>query len=299
MIRELFSRRFGGGPDLVDPNVPYLYASYSRHDLAVADALTRALADKSILVKSERTDIEAGTDWRVEIRKLIDGAAGYLIFWSPSSIDSYWLSQEAIEFGRDGAPVVHILIDGLDPNLVRARFHSQNLRDGDFIVWDGDSNSAAANVVAAFPALATSGQGQRRRSAPQRERNKGRAFLSYTETDTPFVEELVSYLRGQTFTYWEYQDGDRNFDLSTFKELEEQIKSSQAVLCVLSPAWRESDWTIKEYFYAKRIGKPTFLLMFADPGPTLAIEGETYIDLAKDREKGFKQLSKELRKRGF
>lgn len=62
----------------------------------------------------------------------------------------------------------------------------------------------------------------------------------------------------------------------------------------LSPSWKVSRWTRKEYLFAEEVGTPVFLLKVKDPGPTLIIAGSHFIDFTSNTEAYFCKLAKEL-----
>ena len=68
---------------------------------------------------------------------------------------------------------------------------------------------------------------------------------------------------------------------------------------VLSPAWKKSKWTLKEYSFAEEIGVPVFLLKAKIMGPALAIAGIPFIDFVEDEHKGFQKLDRELTRKGL
>jgi hypothetical protein len=83
------------------------------------------------------------------------------------------------------------------------------------------------------------------------------------------------------------------------RELEGVIGDAAATLSVLSESWKDSKWTIREYFYSEEIGLPVFLLRAKQMKPSLAVAGSTYIDFASDAESGFRKLDRELRRKGL
>ena len=80
-------------------------------------------------------------------------------------------------------------------------------------------------------------------------------------------------------------------------ELESVINDSIAVLSVISPDWKKSRWSVRDFFYSEEIGKPVLLLRAKITKPILAIAGLPYIDFVEDNGKGFEKLGKELKKR--
>lgn len=84
-----------------------------------------------------------------------------------------------------------------------------------------------------------------------------------------------------------------------FLELESIIREASATLSILSPDWKRSKWTPKEYMFSEEVGTPVFLLMARQMGPTLVTAGIPYIDFTKDEQRGFDKLDRELRRKGL
>jgi len=108
---------------------------------------------------------------------------------------------------------------------------------------------------------------------------------------------LRDFLKSQEFAYWDFEEGDRNYHTQFFMELESVINDSVAVISVISPDWKKSRWSIREFFYSEEIGKPVLLLRVRITKPILAIAGLPYIDFVHENDKGFEKLGKELKKR--
>lgn len=71
------------------------------------------------------------------------------------------------------------------------------------------------------------------------------------------------------------------------------------MLCIISPSWKRSKWTPREFLFAEEIGKPVFLLRAKKLEPTLLIAGLSYIDFSQDASTGYQELNRELISRGF
>jgi hypothetical protein len=151
------------------------------------------------------------------------------------------------------------------------------------------------SLLRALTAIITPGepkQGAQRKS-------KGYVFLSYAEEDKRFVRSLSSFLRERQYGYWDYDESDRNYQSQMFSELEEIIREAAATLSILTPAWKRSRWTIREYLFSEEVGTPVFLLKVEEMGPTLSIAGIPFIDFTKSQDEGLKKLHRELRRKGL
>ena len=130
-------------------------------------------------------------------------------------------------------------------------------------------------------------------------RNKGYAFISYSQNDSIFLDELKTFLGEHDYGYWDFHESKRDYQNQFHLELEGVIRNSQAVLCVLTPDWKRSRWTPREYLFSEEINKPLFLLKYRALEPTLLIAGSSYIDFVANKSKGYLELDSELRERGF
>ncbi len=107
------------------------------------------------------------------------------------------------------------------------------------------------------------------------------------------------FLERRGYGFWDYAKSDRDYHTQLFLELEMAIKEASAVLSILSPHWKRSKWTIREYLYAEEIGSPIFLLKAKEMEPTLVIAGIPYIDFVGNTESGLLKLDKELNRKGL
>jgi hypothetical protein len=151
----------------------------------------------------------------------------------------------------------------------------------------------------ALPALSRQSAGEAQLPSASNPATKGYAFISYAEEDLDFVAGLTGFMGNRGYAYWDYKKSDRNYHTQLYLELEEAITRARAALCVLSPAWRQSIWTVKEYLYAEEVGTPTFLLRAQAIPPTLVIAGAHFIDFVSDTSKGYARLERELGRKGL
>jgi hypothetical protein len=108
------------------------------------------------------------------------------------------------------------------------------------------------------------------------------------------VTYLRSALERANIPVWDYIQGSRDFQKALAHEIEQAIVESSGVLCVVTENWRNSDWVLREYLYARELKKPTFLLQFEPITPTLVISERTLIDFMSDRAGGLRQLEREI-----
>ena len=105
-------------------------------------------------------------------------------------------------------------------------------------------------------------------------KSKGYVFISYASEDEAFVAELKTHMKGRGYTYWDFRESQRNYQVDYTIELEGVINDAEATLTVISPDWEKSPTSLQELHFSKEVRKPVFLLRVRDPGPTLALAGE-------------------------
>ena len=115
----------------------------------------------------------------------------------------------------------------------------------------------------------------------------------------PGVDWVDAFLAERKYAYWDYNESDRDYHTQLFTELESVIIEASATLSIISPEWKRSTWTIKEYLFSEEVDVPVFLLRAKAMPPTLAIAGVPYIDFVRDRGDGLRQLDRELRRAGL
>ncbi len=290
----------------------YVFISYSRKDANFVETLVEKLRGTDIRVWKDTEEIQAGTDWRAALQDGISKASAMLFVSSVNSIGSEWMAHEMQAFLLSGRKVMPIVIDDAGEQRMPGA-----LRD---IQWvDFRSNYAGAfeklidalrdfidkeKIVAdqAIPKVSSSPVFLRKRFASiQKEvrKAKGYIFLSYAEEDAGFAEGLKIFLGEKDYAYWDYNDSDRDYHSQFFLELEGVIKEAFGTLSIVSPDWKLSDWTVKEFLFSEEVKTPVVLLRARDTEPTLIIAGRNYIDFVEDAEEGFKKLDKELERKGL
>ncbi len=84
----------------LSPDALKIFISYSRRDLAAADAMVAALEGHGFSVTIDRRDLPYGEEWQKELAGFI--AASDTVVWlvSPDSVKSKWVNWELGEVGR-------------------------------------------------------------------------------------------------------------------------------------------------------------------------------------------------------
>jgi hypothetical protein len=99
-----------------------IFISYARQDRGVAQALARALANKGLNVWWD-LDLVPGQVYREEIASKIDAANTVIVLWSPSSINSGFVLDEAARAARQ-KKLVPLSIHGAEPPLGFGHLHT-------------------------------------------------------------------------------------------------------------------------------------------------------------------------------
>lgn len=287
----------------------YAFLSYKSEDRQIAKQLADALRARGIAIWMD-IQVLPGQDFQAELDLKLREASAIVVLWTKLSVKSEWVKSEAMN-GLHRNILVPIVADPEARTAIPFQFSNihylelDERRDRLERLVDELMSSLArlgvgpSTIQQSIESSSYEDQQTTDVALPTEKTNKGFAFLSYCEEDAPFRDAMINFLKQKGYAYWEYDSGDRNYDTLTFLELEENILRSSLMLAVLSPDWKRSAWVIKEYYFAKETRKPVFLLRYRDPGPTLAIAGETYIDFVESHDRGFEKLEKELRRKGL
>jgi parallel beta-helix repeat protein len=92
-------------------------------------------------------------------------------------------------------------------------------------------------------------------------------FLSYSRKDTAFMQTLRDHLRGQGFDIWTDESLESGTPAWTFA-IDKEIRSSKALVVILSPDARDSIWVEKELALAELCNVPIFPLLYRGDGAT-------------------------------
>lgn len=276
----------------------YVFVSYSRWDRRnspVIDQVLDALRAAGVRLWLAPDSVPAGADWQGAIEAAQEMASAHIALISRRIRRATGMQREITRSARLGLPFVAVLLDEdiADPD-------NQLLPDlaieSDPIALYSDFGAAIDQIVARLPdAVRSSRPKHDHAPAP---RSKGYVFISYAQEDTEFVARLRQFMRERGYGYWDYQDSERNYHTQLFLELEEVIRNATATLSILSPDWKRSQWTVKEFLFSIDVETPVFLLMARDMGPTLVTAGIPYIDF-KNPDKGFSDLERALRAKGL
>jgi hypothetical protein len=267
-----------------------VFISYSQKDKDFVERLKSNLQMAGLRVWMDVEQIAAGSNWQKAIEHGLEQASVLLYVSSMHSIDSLWIAREIEAYRSSERKVIPIVIDD-----VGARNMPSELAKIQWVDFRQDYAVAFDSLKAGLIAIV--GEGEAIKARPKK--IKGYVFLSYAEEDSEFLVKLRRFLKDHGYAYWDYEESDRDYQAQLFLELEGVISEAAASLSILSPSWKRSQWTVKEYLFSEEINTPVFLLKAKELGPTIVIAGMPYIDFTKDTQRGFEKLARELQRKGL
>lgn len=115
-----------------------VFLSYAREDVETARKLAGVLADAGQTIWWDR-HVHGGANFSVEIDRELKNAEVVMVLWSPASIASAWVQDEAAE-GRDSGRLVPAVLDSIKPPL-----GFRQLQCVDLSSWNKDGRTEAIN----------------------------------------------------------------------------------------------------------------------------------------------------------
>jgi len=92
-----------------------VFLSYAREDRATAQAIVSAIEEQGLIVWWDGL-VEGGHEFAEKIEQALASADVVVVLWSPASIHSHWVRDEAAS-GRDRGRMVPVTIGGAEPPL--------------------------------------------------------------------------------------------------------------------------------------------------------------------------------------
>ncbi|WP_309661093.1 TIR domain-containing protein [Sphingomonas sp.] len=102
-----------------------VFLSYAREDEAAAKQLAEGIGGAGHEVWWDR-HIQGGSRFSTEIDRALKSAEAVVVLWSPASVESAWVQDEAAE-GRDSGRLVPVSLAGTRPPLGFRQFHTVEL----------------------------------------------------------------------------------------------------------------------------------------------------------------------------
>ncbi len=115
-----------------------VFLSYARDDVDTAKRLAEIIAQAGHEVWWDR-HIQGGSRFTNEIDRALKEAEAVVVLWSPASVQSAWVQDEAAE-GRDSGRLVPVAIGSVKPPLGFRQFHTVNLSS-----WSDDGQPEAVS----------------------------------------------------------------------------------------------------------------------------------------------------------
>lgn len=269
----------------------YIYISYSQKDSLFVNKLSENLVRSGVNIWFDKMEINPGENWQKKNNEGISKASILLFISSKNSLKSKWINYEIKKFVEGNGRIISIIIDDYGRNELPDFL--QNYQLVDF------RNLFDLSFKELLSAFSIEDVYRPQNSLEPEIKSKGYVFLSYCEEDRTFVSGLKIFLKDNKYAYWDYEESNRDYHNHLFLELEDAIINAVATLSVLSMFWKQSKWTLKEYFFSEEVGTPVFLLKAKKIDPTLAIAGIPYIDFTLDTNYGFQKLSRELKRKNL
>ena len=267
-----------------------VFVSYRNSENELASAIVSELRRVGYKVFWDR-DIPPGKVWDNVLDAALDAAKHVIVVWTSGALSSPFILAEAKRAQHHSKYIG--IIAGVESNQLPLF-----VQDADHLVL-GSGQNAVSRLIELLLVRLGFVESMPSSDAGAIDANKGFAFISHVEEDLDFVGRLIEYLRRNKYGYWSYKDSHRNRQKPTHWEIEDRLLEAEMVLVVVSPPWKQSEWAFRELAFSREVRKPLFLLRAEDPGPTLAIAGDTYVDFVGDEAAGFLELDKELRQRGI
>jgi adenylate cyclase len=138
-----------------------VFLSYARDDAGLAKQLASLIGDAGHHVWWDR-EIQGGSHFSIEIDKALQDADAVLVLWTPASIKSAWVQDEAAE-GRDSGRLVPAVVNGARPPLGFRQYQSIELGN-----WSGEGKPE--QVDALLRAIEKTGE-SREESVPSKQQD--------------------------------------------------------------------------------------------------------------------------------
>ena len=141
-----------------------VFLSYAREDEGAAKQLADCIGRSGHDVWWDR-HIQGGSRFSAEIDRELKGAEAVVVLWSPTSVESAWVQDEAAE-GRDTGRLVPVSLDGSRPPLGFRQFHTVEIAK-----WnsDGQPDKLGDLLEAISKTAGNSASAKALRSEPKRE----------------------------------------------------------------------------------------------------------------------------------
>lgn len=251
---------------------PKVFLSYSHKDEEWKERISRSLRvleRQGLADVWDTSDIEAGATWSQEIDKALKSADVAVLLISPSFLESDFVVEKELpallERSRQGGSVVLPIL--LKPSLWT---HVPGLAELQFLndpakplvsLSENQRDQALADISSRITSLveAVAQQKISRREPPTRgrpdidkpfsaENVQPIFFISHSRSDGDFAELLKLRMKAEGFDAW--IDIDRLGPGADWRQgIDEAIKTSAALIAVMSPEARQSEYVTYEWAF--------------------------------------------------
>lgn len=141
-----------------------IFLSYAREDQALAERLAAALEDAGKSVWWDR-HIKGGAEFSKDIEEQLAAAQHVVVLWSPHSVQSRWVRDEASE-AADSHRMISVSADGTPPPLGFRQFHCVDIED-----WSRSDGDLPQGLLEAIGLAGPAGESVAPLAAPPRKKS--------------------------------------------------------------------------------------------------------------------------------
>lgn len=163
-----------------------VFVSYSRADQDMVQRIVALLEAQGWMVWWD-TRLDAGESWDITIEREIKAARSVVVVWTPRSVGSEWVREEA-HHGRERGVLVPVLLDLDEPPFGFRRLHAVNLTG-----WDGVTITVAVDRVLAVVRRRLGGTTS---GSPDESKSDAGEEVSLPATDAPIPAQQGPITRG-------------------------------------------------------------------------------------------------------
>lgn len=301
-------------------NTPQIFISYTHEDEVWKDRIVAHLAP---LRRSGRVDIwddrriATGADWSKEVAEAMDTADVAVLLISADFLASDFILNEEIprllgRRQREGLVILPVIVRPCAWGMVDWLSRIQVLpKDGEPLSYYDNQDIAIVQVVRRIIELTEIVAANKERSdrpaedvlvtklreKPQEDENRIRVFISHENDDGDFAEVLKLKLEKMGIDAWTDVDRLRVGD-DWRQEIDDAIRKSSAVIAVMTPRAKESEYVTYEWAFAWGGGVKVVPIMLKPTQLHPRLESLQYLDFTNRRARPWSRLIEELKSDG-
>ena len=128
---------------------------------------------------------------------------------------------------------------------------------------------------------------------PGKQRSNKTVFISYSRSDSDFVNDLANWLRESGCAIWQDTSALRGGE-TWASGIDQAVRASDVIVVVLSPASTASEWVRKETLLALKLRKPVVPILIEDTEIPVQLVDIQVIDFRGDKEEAGQSLIKAI-----